>query len=133
MPKRLRVRLTTAQWAEIERARGAKVVERRLWSRLERVRSAALSRSIPAAAAGSGGHPQTVRRHVKAFLAGGVAAPADAPRSGRPPKLTGAVLVALEARLGADAASGARTRTLPQAAAWLADEHGVAVNPAYLG
>jgi transposase len=133
MPKQIPVRLTAAQWTEIERARGAKVVERRLWSRLEMVRHAALSRSIPAAAAGLGVHPQTVRHHVKAFLAGGVAALADDPRSGRPPKLTEEVLTALEARLDADAASGDRTWTLPQAAAWLAEERGVAVNPAYLG
>lgn len=133
MPKQIPVRLTAAQWAEIERARGAKVVQRRLWSRLEMVRCAALSRSIPAAAARLGVHPQTVRRHVKAFLAGGVAALADEPRSGRPPKLTEAVLAALEARLDADAASGARTWTLPQLAAWLGEEHGVAVNSGYLG
>ena len=133
MPKQIPVRLTAAQWGEIERARGARVVEHRLRSRLEMVRHAALSRSIPAAAAGLGVHPQTLRRHVKAFLAGGVAALADEPRSGRPPKLTAAVLVALEARLDEDAASGARTWTLPQMAAWLAEEHGVAINPGYLG
>ena len=133
MPRQIPVRLTTAQWGEVERAQRATVIEHRLWSRLEMVRHAALSRSIPAAAAGLGVHPQTVRRHVKAFLAGGVAALADAPRSGRPPKLTEAVLAALEARLDADAASGARTWTRPQLAAWLAEQHGVAVNPAYLG
>ena len=133
MPKQIPVRLTAAQWGEIERVQHAKVIEYRLWLRVEMVRHAALSRSIPAAAAGLGVHPQTVRRHLKAFLAGGVAALADEPRSGRPPKLTEAVLTALEARLDEDAASGARTWTLPQAAAWLAEEHGVAVNPAYLG
>jgi transposase len=133
MPKKMPVRLTATQWAEIGRAEHAKVIEHRLWQRLEMVRHAALSKAIPAAAAGLGVHPQTVRRHVKAFLAGGVAALADEPRSGRPPKLTEAVLTALEARLDADAASGARTWTLPQAAAWLGEEHGVAVNPRYLG
>jgi transposase len=133
MPKKLCVRLTAAQWAEIARAQHAKVIERRLWLRLEMVRHAALSTSIPAAAAGLGVHPQTVRRHVKAFLAGGVAALADAPGAGRPPKLTEAVLTALEARLDEDAATGARTWTLPQMVAWLVEQHGVAVNPAYLG
>ncbi len=127
------VRLTAAPWTELARAQRAKVIERRRWVRLEMVRHAALSKSIPAAAAGLGVHPQTVRRHVKAFLAGGIAALADEPRSGRPPKLTEAVLAALEARLDEDAASGARTWTRPQAAAWLAEEHGVAVNPASLG
>jgi putative transposase len=133
MPTKIRVQLTAAQWAEIERAQHATVIDRRLWLRLEMVRHAALSRSIPAAAAGLGLHPQTVRHHVKAFLAGGVAALADEPRSGRPPKLTEAVLTALEARLDNDAANGTRTWTLPQLAAWLAEEHGVVVNAAYLG
>jgi len=133
MPKKVGVRLTAAQWADLRAAQQAPVVERRLWLRLEMVRHAALGRSIPAAAAGLGVHPQTVRRHVKAFLAGGVAALADAPRSGRPPKLTEAVLAALEARPDEDAASGARTWTLPQLAAWLAEEHGVVVNATDLG
>ena len=47
MPMRSCVRLTTAQWAELEAAQQAKVVERRLWLRLEMVRHAALSASIP--------------------------------------------------------------------------------------
>ena len=133
MPKRLCVRLTTAQWAELKAAQRAKVVERRLWVRLEMVRLAAWNNPIPVVAADLGVHPQTVRHHVKAFLAGGVAALADEPRSGRPPKLTEEVVTALEARLDEDAASGARTWTLPQIADWLAEEHGVTVNPAYLG
>jgi transposase len=133
MPKRLCVRLTTAQWAELREAQQAKVIERRLWVRLEMVCLVAWGDHIPVVAADLGVHPQTVRHHVKAFLAGGVAALADEPRSGRPPKLTEEVLTALEARLDEDAASGARTWTLPQAAAWLAAEHGVAVNPTYLG
>jgi transposase len=133
MPTRLCVRLTTAQWADLKAAQQAKVIERRLWLRLAMVRLAAWGNPIPVVAADLGVHPQTVRHHVKAFLAGGVAALGDEPRSGRPPKLTEEVLAALEARLDADAGSGARAWTLPQLAAWLADEHGVAVNPAYLG
>jgi transposase len=133
MPKRLCVRLTAAQWAELKAAQQAKVVERRLWVRLEMVRLAAWGTPIPVVAAALKVHPQTVRAQVKAFLAGGVAALADAPRSGRPLKLTAAVLTALEARLDAGAASGARTWTLPQAAAWLAEEHEVVVNAGYLG
>jgi transposase len=133
MPKRLCVRLTAAQWAELRAAQRTKVVERRLWVRLEMVRLAAWGNPIPVVAADLKVHPQTVRAQVKAFLAGGVAALADEPRSGRPPKLTEAVLTALEARLDEDAATGARTWTLPQAAAWLAEEHGVHINAGYLG
>jgi transposase len=133
MPKRLCVRLTAAQWADLKAAQQAKGVERRLWVRLEMVRLAARGDPIPVVAADLGVHPQTVRAQVKALLTGGVAAPADAPRSGRPPKLTEAVLTALEARLDADGACGARTWKLPQAAAWLAEARGVAVNAGYLG
>lgn len=133
MPKRMRVWLTATQQAELDRAQHAPVVERRLWVRLEMVRWAARGQRVADIAEGLGAHPQTVRHQIKAFLAGGVAALADAPRSGRPAKLTGVVLTALEERLDADAASGARTWTLPQAAAWLAETHGVAVNPTYLG
>ena len=133
MPKRLRVRLTAAQWAELKAAQQAKVIERRLWVRLEMVRRAAWGNPIPVVAADLKVHPQTVRAQVKAFLAGGVAALADEPRSGRPPKLTEAVLTALEARLDEDAATGTRTWTLPQVAAWLAEVHEVHVNAGYLG
>jgi transposase len=133
VPKRLSVRLTAAQWAELAAAQQAKVVERRLWVRLEMVRLAAWGNPIPVVAADLKVHPQTVRAQVKAFLAGGAAALADEPRSGRPPKLTEAVLATLEARLADDAASGARTWTLSQAAAWLAETRGVTVNAGYLG
>ena len=133
MPTRLCVRLTAAQRDDVARAHNAKVIGRRLRPRLEMVDRMARGLSVAHVAEGLGVHEQTVRHHVKAFPAGGVAALADEPRSGRPPKLTGAVLTALEARMDADAASGERTWTLPQAAAWLAQEHGVAVNPAYLG
>lgn len=133
MPTKLCVRLTVAQRADLERAQHAKVIERRLWVRLEMVTRMARGLSVAHVAAGLGVHEQTVRAQVKAFLTGGVAALADQPRSGRPPKLTEAVLTALEARLDEDAATGARTWTLPQAAAWLAEEHAVHVHPGYLG
>jgi transposase len=74
-----------------------------------------------------------VRKVVVRFRAEGFAGLADRPRSGRPPRLTDNDLAAVEARLDADAATGARTWTLPQLAAWLADERGVAVTPGHLG
>src|SRR4051794_2576993 len=92
MPKRLCVRLTAAQWAELTSAQRAKVVERRLWVRLEMVRLAAWGSPIPVVAADLKLHPRTVRARVKAFLVGGVVALADEPRFGCPPKLTEAVL-----------------------------------------
>lgn len=64
--------MTAAQWTELKVAQQATVVEQRLRERLEMVRRAARSIPIPQVATDVGGHPQTVRRHVKAFLAGGV-------------------------------------------------------------
>jgi transposase len=90
-------------------------------------------RTIPEAAAALGHHAQTVRKFVTRFVAEGFAGLADRPRSGRPPRLTEADLVALEARLDADAATGARSWTMPQLAAWLAEERGVCITPDHLG
>lgn len=89
--------------------------------------------TVPQAARALGHPPQTVRQAVTRFLAEGFAGLADRPRAGRPPRLREADLLALEERLDADAATGARTWTRGQAAAWLAEERGVGVGPAHLG
>lgn len=64
--------------------------------RLEMVKAAGLGFDLPAICAWSGRDPRTVRRWLAAFAAGGVAALADAPRAGRPPKAGAAYLAALE-------------------------------------
>jgi transposase len=129
----LRIELTPAQRAELERRLRARTTERRVHDRLEMVRAVADGATVPAAARALGRHPQTVRQAVKRFLAEGFAGLADRPRPGRPPRLGEADLLALEARLDEDAASGARTWTLGQAAGWLAEERGVSVSPDRLG
>jgi putative transposase len=73
-----------------------------------------------------------VRKHLKAFAAGGFAALADRPRSGRRPRLRAADLAAVEALLDRDAA-GERTWTLPQLVDWLAGEREVAISANRLG
>ena len=80
--------------------------------------------TIPQAARALAVHEQTVRKFVARFRTEGFAGLADRPRGGRPARLTEADLVAVEARLDADAATGARTWTLAQLAAWLADRPG---------
>jgi transposase len=125
--------LTAAERAELDRRRRARTVERRMHERLAMVAAVADGATVPQAARALGAHPQTVRQAVKRFLAEGFAGLEDRPRPGRPPRLSEADLLALEERLDADAASGARTWTLGQAAGWLAEERRVAVSPAHLG
>src|SRR5215210_7780060 len=121
-----RIRLTAEQREELHRRARARDVAPRLRDRLEMVRRSDLDWSVPRIAASLGCHEQTVRRAVKAFLAGGFAA-----RPGRPLTLTVAHLEAVEALLDA-AAHGGQTWTAPRLAAWLADTHGVRVAPEYL-
>ena len=129
----LRIELTLAQRAELDRCLRARTTERRVHDRLEMVRAVADGATVPQAARALGVHHQTVRQAVKRFLAEGFAGLVDRPRPGRPPRLGEADLRALEARLDEDAASGARTWTLPQLAAWLTEERGVRLSPDRLG
>jgi transposase len=129
----IRIALSPAQRAELDRRLRARTTERREYERLAMVRAVADGATVPAAARALGHHPQTVRKFVKRFLAEGFAGLADRPRAGRPARLSEADLAALEARLDEDALTGARTWTLGQAAGWLAEERGVRVSPAHLG
>jgi transposase len=126
-----RIRLTPEQRAELRRRARERVVPPRLRDRLEMVRLSDLDWAVPKIAAYLGCHEQTVRKHVKAFLAGGFAALPDRPRPGRPPTLTIAHLEAVEQHLDAAAARG-ETWTAPRLATWLAEAHRVRVAPEYL-
>ena len=101
--------------------------------RLEMIRLSDLGWGVPQIAAYVGKHEQTVRKYVKAFLAGGWDALPDRPRPGRPPTLTEAHLLALERLLDEAARQGERTWSAPQLARWLEAQHGVRVRPKYLG
>jgi transposase len=133
VPKIIRLELTPADRAELARRLRARTTERRAYERLRIVQAVGDGATIPQAARALGLHEQTVRTFVARFAAEGFAGLADRPRAGRPPRLTEADLAALEARLEADAAGGARTWTTRQMAAWLAEERGVAVTPDHLG
>jgi transposase len=122
----IRVALTDAERDEL-RAR-TRAADPRTRDRLEMVRLADAGWSIPRIARHVGLHEQTVRRHVKAFLARGLDALPDRPRSGRPPTVGEADLLALEALLDA----GGRTWTTRQLVGWLARERGVAAHPDHL-
>lgn len=68
----------------------------RVRERLEMVKAAALGQDLDQIAVWCGRTPHTVRRWLEEFRRGGVAALADAPRAGRPPKADAAYLAALE-------------------------------------
>lgn len=126
-----RIRLTPEQRAEMHQRSRARVIPPRVRDRLDLVRLSDLDWSVPHIAAYLGCHEPTVRRAVKAFLAGGFDALPDQPRPGRPPTLTVAHLEAVEALLDAAAARG-ETWTAPRLAAWLAETHSVRVAAEYL-
>ena len=124
----IRVTLTEAQRAELRARTRAPGLAPRTRDRLEMVRLADAGWSVPRIARHLGCHEQTVRKYVKAFLAGGFDALPDRPRPGRPPAVTAAHLDALAALLDA----GDRTWTTAQLVAWLEREHGVRVHPDHL-
>ncbi len=129
----LRLTLTPAERDELDRRLRATTTPRVVYERVRMIAAVADGATVPAAARALGHHPQTVRKFVKRFVAEGFAGLADRPRTGRPPRLTEAALLALEEQLDADAAGGTRTWTVGQAAGWLAETRGVTVSPAHLG
>jgi transposase len=133
MPKIIRLDLTAAERDELDRRLRRRTTERRAYERLEMIKAVADGATIPRTARALGVHEQTVRKFVARFAAEGFAGLADRPRAGRPPRLGEADLAAVEARLDEDARTGARTWTLSQVAAWLAEERGVTVTPDHLG
>lgn len=69
----------------------------RVRERLEMVKAAALGQDLTTIERWSGRSTRTVRRWLDRFVAGGVAALADAPRPGRPARADAAYRAALEA------------------------------------
>ncbi len=129
----LRIELTSAERAELDRRLRARTTEHRLHQRLLMIQLVADGATVPAAARVLGHHHQTVRKFVTRFRAEGFAGLADRPRAGRPARVGEVDLLALEAQLDADAQTGARTWTLPQLVGWLAEERGVSIGPDRLG
>jgi transposase len=103
--------------------------------RLEMVKAAWLGEDITTIARWSGRTPRTVRRWLRAFREGGVAALAGAPIPGRPPKADATYLAALEAAVE----TPPRTLGLPfdvwtsgRLSAHLAATTGVRIAPGWL-
>jgi transposase len=127
--------VTAAQRTAVEAALRRRDLAPRVRERLEMVKAAALGQDLGAIARWSGRTPATVRRWLAAYREGGLAALADAPRHGRPPKADAAYLATLEAAV--DAAP--RTLGLPfdvwtsrRLSAYLARQTGVRIAPGWL-
>jgi transposase len=131
MPKIYRVVLSEEQRGELNRRARARTLAPRLRERLEMVRLSDLGWRVPRIAGALGAHGQTVRKHIKAFLAAGFAGLADRPIPGRAPRAGAADLAAL-GRLLDEAATRGQTWTAPQLAAWLARERGVRLSTSRL-
>ena len=107
----------------------------RLRERLEMVKAASLGWDWEAIAAWSGRSERTVHHWLSRFVAGGVAALADAPRAGRPPRADASYHALLEAcaernprtlGLPFDAWTSARLST------YLAETTGIRIAPSWL-
>ena len=84
-----------ARWA-VEAQLRRRDLSPRVRERLEMVKAAALGQEFDQIATWSGRSVRTVRRWLSAWARGGLAAVADAPRPGRPPRADAAYLAALE-------------------------------------
>ena len=129
------VNVTAEQRVAVERALRRRDLAPRVRERLEMVKAAALGQDLAAIAAWSGRTERTVRRWLRRFAAGGLAALADAPRAGRPPEADAAYLAALEAAVDSEPpALGLPfdVWTSPRLSAYLAEQTGVRIAPGWL-
>jgi transposase len=127
--------VSAEQRAAVEAALARRDLAPRLRERLEMVKGAALGWEAATIAQWSGRSVRTVERWLAAFRAGGVAALADAPRAGRPPKADAAYLAALEQAVEAsprDLGLGVDVWTSDRLSAYLAQTTGTRIAPGWL-
>ncbi len=127
--------ITPAQHAAVEAILRQPTLPPRLRERLEMVKAARLGDDEAAIARWGGRTPRTVRRWLDRFVAGGIAALADAPRAGRPPVAHPAYHAALDHA----AEASPRALGLPfdawtsaRLSAYLAETTGVSIAPSWL-
>jgi transposase len=127
--------VTAVQRTTVEATLRRRDLAPRLRERLEMVKAAALGQDLAAIARWNGRTPETVRRWLVAYQEGGMAALADAPRQGRPPKADADYLAALETAVE----TPPRTLGLPfdvwtsgRLSAYLAQQTGVRIAPGWL-
>jgi transposase len=125
------------QRAEVERLLRRRDLPPRVRERLEMVKAAALGQDLAAIAAWSGRSVRTVKRWLRRYGAGGggVAAVADAPRAGRPPRADAAYRQALETAVDTpprDLGLPFDVWTSARLSAYLAQTTGVRIAPGWL-
>ncbi len=120
-----RITLTDDQRQELQRRTRQPGIAPSTRDRLEMVRLADVSWSIPTIARHLGIHEQTVRAWIKAFIATGFEALTNKPRGGDVSDLTPAMLETVRAEVG----TGSRTWTAAQICDWVAEQHGVRLSP----
>ena len=129
------IAVTAAERTAVEATLRWRDLTPRVRERLEMVKAAALGQDLDEIARWSGRTPETVRHWLRRFRGGGIAALADAPRRGRPPKADAAYLAALEAAVE----TAPRTLGLPfdvwtsgRLSAYLRQETGTRIAPGWL-
>ena len=127
--------VTAEQRAAVEAALRRRDLTPRVRARLEMVKGVALGQDEAAIVAWSGRSARTVRRWLRRFAAGGIAALADAPRPGRPPAADAAYLATLEAAVETpppELGLPFDVWTSPRLSAYLAERTGVRLAPGWL-
>ena len=130
-----RIDVTAEQRTAVEAALRRRDLLPRVRERLEMVKAAALGQDVATITRWSGRTERTVRRWLRRFAEGGVAALADAPRPGRPAVADAAYLQALEEAVDtAPPALGLPfdVWTSPRLSAYLAERAGVRIAPGWL-
>ena len=129
------VRVARESREAVEAALRRRDLAPRVRERLEMVKGVALGQPLAEVARWSGRGERTVVRWVRAFAAGGIAALADAPRSGRPARADAAYLVALERVVETPPRLLGLlfdTWTSPRLSAYLAETAGVRIAPGWI-
>ena len=129
------VRVARESREAVEAALRRRDLAPRVRERLEMVKGVALGQPLAEVARWSGRGERTVVRWVRACAAGGIAALADAPRSGRPARADAAYLVALERVVETPPRLLGLlfdTWTSPRLSAYLAETTGVRIAPGWV-
>jgi transposase len=127
--------ITAEQRAVVDRLLRRRDLPPRVRERLEMVKAAALGQDLATIAAWSGRTVRTVKRWLRRYGAGGVAAVADAPRAGRPPRAAAAYRQALERAVDTpprDLGLPFDVWTSARLSAYLAQITGVRIAPGWL-
>lgn len=124
----IRLRLSDDERTELNTRLGDRKITVDARARLDMVRLSDAGHSAPAIARWVGRHENTVRKLLRRFQEERLAALPKRVSPGRPPRLSGEHLQALEAMLD----GAARAFTSAQMAAWAQEQFGLSIHPRHL-